>query len=334
MKVLFNCFHPFRSVYGGTQLLIDQTRLALLEAGVEVEWLRWWDRRQEGDIIHQFCRPPLSFLTEAKQSGFRVVVTDLLSATAARPRWQLGAYKLIARLIRGGGLAPRLEPYWGGILARADAVLASTEWEASLMRNIFGVPAAKAHVVAEAVQDAYLNSKPLERGPWLVSVGTIHAVKRMVELAEAALLAKTPLWVIGRPHGKGDAYAERFMKLAREHPNDIRYEGFVPQERLVQAYREARGFVLLSQHETDSLAALEAAACECPLLLNDLPWARTTRGDRASYCPPRASLQATARVLREFYDAAPNLPLAPRPPSWAEVARQLKGIYESVLAGK
>ena len=46
MKVLFNCIHPFRSVYGGTQLLIDQTRTALLQAGVEVEWLRWWDRRQ------------------------------------------------------------------------------------------------------------------------------------------------------------------------------------------------------------------------------------------------------------------------------------------------
>jgi len=68
------------------------------------------------------------------------------------------------------------------------------------------------------------------------------------------------------------------MKLAREHPDEIRYEGFQPQERLVQAYCEARGFVLLSQYETMSIAALEAAACECPLLLNDMPWSRTTWG--------------------------------------------------------
>jgi glycosyltransferase involved in cell wall biosynthesis len=147
-------------------------------------------------------------------------------------------------------------------------------------------------------------------------------------------VAKTPLWVIGRPHTQGDAYSERFMKLAHQHPDQIRYEGFVPQERLVQAYREARGFVLLSQYETNSLAALEAAACECPLLLADLPWARTTRGDRATYCPPRASLSATARILRDFYHSAPSLPRPPRPPSWADVARQLKGIYESLFAGK
>ena len=201
------------------------------------------------------------------------------------------------------------------------------------MRGIFGVAPEKVHVVGEAVQDVYLNSQPLKRGPWLVSTGTIHAIKRMVELAEAALLAKTPLWVIGRPHGQGDAYSERFMKLAREHPDQIRYEGFVPQERLVQAYREARGFVLLSQHETTSLAALEAAACEAPLLLTDQPWARTTRGDRASYCPPRASASATARILRRFYDSAPDLPRPPRPPSWGDAARKLKGVYQSLLTG-
>ena len=335
MKVLFNHNHPFMFVAGGAQAQIEQTRLALSQLGVEVDWLRWWDRGQQGGLIHQFGRPSAAFLGEAQRSGFRVVVTDLLGATGARPRWQLGAFKLVARLGRRVGVERRLDRLsWGGILARADAVVASTEWEANLMRDIFGVAPGKVHVVSEAVQDIYLNSSPLARGPWLLSTGTIHAIKRMVELAEAALVAKTPLWVIGRPHGQGDAYSERFIKLAREHPDEIRYEGFVPQERLLQAYREARGFVLLSQYETMSLAALEAAACECPLLLTDQPWARTTRGDRATYCPPGASLSVTARILRNFYDSAPNLPRPPRPASWSEVAGQLKGIYESLLAGK
>ena len=81
-----------------------------------------------------------------------------------------------------------------------------------------------------------------------------------------------------------------------------------------------------------SLAALEAAACECPLLLSDMPWARTTWGDRANYCPANASSAATAHVLRRFYDAAPNLPRPPRPLSWSAVAERLKGIYQSLLA--
>jgi glycosyltransferase involved in cell wall biosynthesis len=331
MKVLFNTDHPFRFIDGGGQALIEQTRTALSSLGVEVEWLRWWDRQQEGDIVHQVGRPTAEFIMEAHRAGFRVVVTDLLGVTGARPAWRLAAMKLVAGLLRSAGAERHLDRLnWAGLLARADAVVVSTPWEAKLMREIFGVPPGKVHVVSEAVQDVYLSSQPRQRGPWLVSTGTIHAVKRTVEVAEAAIQARTPLWVIGRPHGKGDAYSERFMKLAREHPNEIRYEGFVPQERLVQAYREARGFVLLSRHETLSIAALEAAACECPLLLRDQPWARTTFGDQASYCPRHASTAATAKALRTFYDSAPNLPPPPRPISRAEAARQLKSIYESL----
>src|ERR1035438_6370103 len=131
MRVLFNHNHPFMFVPGGTQMLIEQTRLALLQVGVEVDWLRWWDRDQKGDVIHQFGRSSSSFIEEAQQGGCRVVMTDLLSATGARPRWQLGAYKLIGRLVRGAGVESQLERLWGGVLARADAVVASTEWEAT-----------------------------------------------------------------------------------------------------------------------------------------------------------------------------------------------------------
>jgi hypothetical protein len=59
-------------VPGGTQILIEQTRLALLQLGVEADWLRWWDRDQKGDIIHQFGRPSGSFMEEAQQSGCRI----------------------------------------------------------------------------------------------------------------------------------------------------------------------------------------------------------------------------------------------------------------------
>ena len=111
MRVLFSHNHAFMFVPGGAQILIEQTRLALLQLGVEVEWLRWWDRDQKGDLIHQFGRPSGSFMKEAQQSGCRVVVTDLLSATGARPRWQLGAYKLVGRLARRVGVMPRLDPF-------------------------------------------------------------------------------------------------------------------------------------------------------------------------------------------------------------------------------
>jgi hypothetical protein len=99
---------------------------------------------------------------------------------------------------------------------------------------------------------------------------------------------------------------------------------------MAEVYREARGFVLLSTMETLSLSAFEAVACECPLLLSDLPWARTSFGDSVSYCPI-ASVTRTAAALRAFYDAAPNLKIPPRPMGWPDVARQFKSIYSSLL---
>ena len=85
--------------------------------------------------------------------------------------------------------------------------------------------------------------------------------------------------------------------------------------------------------ETRSLSAEEAAACECPLLLSDLPWARSTFGGHAGYCPV-VSPERAAGFLRKFYDAAPLLPPPPKPASWPEIARQFKAVYERVLERK
>ena len=151
--------------------------------------------------------------------------------------------------------------------------------------------------------------------------------------AEPAVRAQTPLWIIGKAYADADAYAQKFFALARQHPQIIRYEGAVADRaRLAQIYREARGFVLLSAMETRSLSAEEAAACECPLLLSDLPWARSTFENAATYCPLTKSAATTADALRKFYAAAPSLPVPPKPPAWNKIGRQLKTIYERVLS--
>ena len=192
-------------------------------------------------------------------------------------------------------------------------------------------PKERVHVVPNGVEEIFLNSAPAVRGPWLVCTATITERKRVLELAEAAVVARTPLWIIGKPYSDSDPYAQKFCALTRQQPQILRYEGAISDRaRLARIYREARGFVLLSSMESLSLSALEAAACECPLLLSDLPWAHSTFGGHAVYCPV-AGPERTAGFLRKFYDDAPSLPPAPKPAAWSEVARQLKAIYEGVL---
>ena len=333
MKVLFYHLTPFALAHGGLQIQILQSRSALQALGVQVEFLRWNDEKQTADILHFFGRVPIDILRSAHAKGMKVVQAELLTAQGARSRLRLALEKMV-RAAMGGPLPRRLLGASSSDSYRlADACVALTEWEAMLMKTLYGAPPARVHVVPNGVEDAFLNGQPAKHGPWLVCTATVTERKRVLELAEAAVLAQTPLWVIGKPYAESDSYAQRFYAVAKAHPATVRYEGAIEDRmKLAQAYREARGFVLLSAMESLSLSALEAAACGCPLLLSRLPWATTVFQESACYCPVTSSAARTATYLRQFYVAAPGLKPPPRPLTWREVAQQLKRLYETLLS--
>jgi glycosyltransferase involved in cell wall biosynthesis len=331
MKILVNCNLPFALAHGGQQIQIERTMSGLSANGLEVEPLRWWDDRQTGDVIHYFGRMPAGQIQLAHQKGLRVVMAELLTGPGSRSAGQLRLQKLITRgvkLLAPGSFAAAFN--WDSYQL-ADASVALTPWEAHLMAFLFEAPTAKIHVVANGVEEVFLQSAPVPRGPWLVCTATITERKRVLELAQAAVRAQTPVWIIGRAYAETDPYAQEFFALARRHPDFVRYAGGVNERaRLAEIYRQARGFVLLSTMESLSLSALEAAACECPLLLSDLPWARCTFGDTARYCPVTPASGPTAAGLRAFYDAAPQLRPPPKPATWVQIGRELKTIYETL----
>ena len=331
MKVILNCHVPFSLAHGGAQIQIEQTQAGLEKIGVEVEPLRWWDDKQTGDVLHHFGRIPTSLLRLARQKGMKVVMAELLTGQGSRSVGALKVQSLLSRVAEKflpGAITERLD--WESYRL-ADALIALTPWEAQLMTWLFSAPPEKVHVVSNGVEEPFFQSQKTTRGQWLVCTATIVERKRVLESAEGAVAAKTPLWIIGKPYSDSDRYAQRFVALARSNPELIRYEGAISDRaQLARIYREARGFVLLSTMESLSLSALEAAACECPLFLSDLPWARTTFKEDARYCPI-TSPSGTAPLLRQFYDDAPNLKSPPPPPTWTDVARQFKAVYDKVL---
>jgi glycosyltransferase involved in cell wall biosynthesis len=329
MKVLFNNHMPFCLAHGGAQVQIEQTEAALKRVGVEVEPLRWWDDRQRGEVLHHFGRMPLNLLRAARQKGMKTVFSDLLTETGSRSSWRLRVQKTGEWVMRRVLPRQTVEALRWDSYREADACVALTAWEAHLMMDLFRAPRERVHVVPNGVEEVFRSGEGRTRGQWLVCTATITERKRVLELAEAAAAARTPLWVIGSPYAESDAYGRRFVQFARGHSDLIRYEGAIADRaRLAQVYREARGFALLSTMESLSLSALEAAACGCPLLLGDLPWATWTFKDKATYCPADGAVKVRAGVLRAFYDRAPELPVPSMPLSWGEVAEQLRGIYE------
>jgi glycosyltransferase involved in cell wall biosynthesis len=332
MKVLLDHANPFLLAHGGFQTQIEQTKAALESIGVDVEYLRWWDATQSGDLIHFFGRPAISYVEFAHQKGMAVVLAQLLTGTGSRPNWKLFLESMCIRTARRFLPDMVSRQFAWSSFQKADACVALTSWEGHLMSYLFGAPPVKVHVVPNGVEEVFLNSKPRERGKWLVCTATIASRKRVLELGEAAVEARVPTWVIGKPYSDSDPYAGKFLELASRYPEWVRYEGPVnDRNQMAEIYRAARGFVLLSTMESLSLSALEAAACECPLLLSDLPWARTVFGKSASYCPI-VPPKRTAAYLRRFYDEALHLPVPPKPATWTEVARQIKNIYDGLLS--
>jgi glycosyltransferase involved in cell wall biosynthesis len=336
VKIALNCFTPFSLAHGGAQIQIEQIQRSLQNIGVEAEPMRWWDGKQRIDIIHHFGRMPAVLIEFAHQKGIKVVIAELLTAQGSRTKGQLRAQRLISRAIERFAPGNFVTPFSWNSYRLADAVIAMTPWERHLMNYMFGAPLEKIFIVPNGVEEVFLQERPAERGQWLVCTATITPRKRVLELAAAAVRAQTPLWIIGKAYAESDPYAREFYALADRHPQWIRRDSPALEDRegLAKIYRSARGFVLLSAMETRSLAAEEAAACECPLLLSDLPWARTTFEDTVRYAPVTKSVETTAQALRAFYDAAPSLPKPPKPPAWLEIGRQLKGIYEKVLAAR
>jgi glycosyltransferase involved in cell wall biosynthesis len=333
MKILFDHPGPFMLAHGGFQIQIEETKRALESLGVEVEFLRWWDSHQRGDLIHYFGRPSGAYVDLAQQKNVRVVMAELLTGLGSRSPAALVAQRLLIQLARRGvPQALRAKMGWEAYV-KADRIIALTEWEAELARRIFHAPAERVIVIPNGVAPEFLSrlEPEAERGSHLICTATITERKRILELAQAAVFAKTPLWIIGKAYAEKDPYFQHFLAVAQRNPQVIRYDGAIDDSHLLaEAYRQARGFVLLSSKESLSLSALEAAACGCPLLLSDLPWARTVFKKDATYCPVTGPSR-TARTLRAFYDAAPGLKPTLKPLLWGGVALQLKKVYASLL---
>ena len=317
--------------HGGAQIQIEQTKIALAQIGLPVENLHWWDDSQTADVLHYWGRLPIATLRLAQAKGIKVVVADLLTEQGSRSPGRLRRQKILARVLERALPGSLVSAFNWESYRAADACVALTTHEANLMNYLFDAPREKLHVVPNGVEEVFLEERPATRGPWLICTATITERKRVLELAEAAVAAQTPLWIVGKPYSDTDPYSKRYLDLAARNPKILRYEGpIADRARMAQVYREARGFVLLSTMESLSLSALEAAACKCPLLLSELPWAHTVFGDSVSYCPIADAAQ-TAPVLRRFYDAAPTLPVPPKPLTWVEVAQQLKKVYASLI---
>ena len=326
MKILLDHSSPYLLAHGGYSVLIEQTAVALRAVGVEVEYLRWWDQAQRGDLIHYFAPVQISYLRQARLKGMPVVLTSLVDWPANQPRWQTYRRRLIyeatSRLLPGNA---RLTQPWQTFRLCARNVVC-LRCERDFLVNAYAIDPATIEVISPGLSEAFLAAGPGDRqGDYLVCTATIAPRKNSLRLAQVAREARVPVLFIGRPYNEADPYFRQFAALI--DGRYVRYESTVEGEAaLIAKLQHARGFVFLSEVESWCFAASEAVACGLPLLLPRLNWATERFGGQATYFPARPAGEAEA--LRRFYEACPRLP-APEIEllSWPAVGERLVETY-------
>ena len=334
MKVLFDANLPFALTHGGAQIQIEQTKKGLEEAGAEVEWLRWWDGGQKADVMHFFYRPHPAVLRMASKKGMKTVFCELLTGLGSRSTVSRWAQKALIEISKRGLPRAFIERLCWDAYQIADGCIANTSWEKKLMLDMFSARLDRVHVVPNGVEDVFFRDSKSkiqnQKSKYLVCTATITERKRVVELAEAAIMARVPVWIIGEPYTKEDPYFIKFLSVVEKSKGVVKYEGGVSDRaKMATIYQSVAGFVLLSAMETRSLSAEEAAAGGCRLLLADLPWARSSFGSHATYIP-LAGKEKEASQLKKFYERIDVAAKPPMPCRWKEVGKMLRDIYENL----
>ena len=336
MKVLIDFFGPpFFLAHGGAQTQVIETAAGLRELGVEVEYARWWDGNQTGDIVHCFGVPNNTYLAFAKSKGIPVVNTTLFSATCNRPRWQLqmqGA--MVSTLLKMPSFPP-----WGAIRSQliwssfnlCDLNMVGLNVEAEVLRKVYTVPDSKIGMVPLGLSRLFLEAGHGDRsGDHLITTGTITEQKRSLELARIAIAAKVPICFVGKPYDPQGRYWREFKSLI-----DGKLVKHVPHtesvEEMIQLLKGSRGYVHYSDFENWCFSAHEAIACGLPIIVPDQNWSRELFGNQANYLLPGNDKENPGR-LKRFHDACPTLSTPEvKLHSWKEVGKILMTNYQRIL---
>ena len=335
MKVAIAAPLPLAMAFGGLEVQTLRTADALRAQGIEVEFLDPWKRTFDADLLHCFGSEYQlhELVMYAAARGIPVVVTAVF--LARRSAYWYPPWRWIDPLIPLQ-TSFRLR---GQILRTARAVVALTESEALDLRRYFGVRRNTVHVIGNGVDDRFRAATSDEfrehhgLDDFALSVGTLAPRKNQLRLVQALAGTDLTLVLIGAPDMRAPEYAKEVRKAARSAPN-VHLLPAIPHESslLVSAFAAAQCFVLASLAEAQPLSALEATAAGTGMALSNLPTLRATFGKQARYFNPQSSKAIREAVTRVSAEApGVHRDAGAAIPSWSEVARRLRKIYDTVV---
>lgn len=322
--VLFGTYPWAFDCPGGGERQLMAWRAHLDAQGLNTElYDPWMPLTENWDVFHFFSAMPGSYqLCEyLRNKGLKLAITPNLWVTEAT-KWNY----------------PHQEIY--SLLAIADRVIVNSQIEAETLAGVYELPLERFNVVHNGIEAKYLepvDASPfletfeLEAGSYLLNVGNIEPRKNQLRFLEA-LRAYPDLTMVTIGHARDTAYLAKCMEMGG---TQFKFLGPLKygSDMLRAAMAGARAFVMPSTLETPSIAAIEAVASGCPLLITGEGSTKEYFGSDVVYIEP-FSVQSLRYGIRELlgYEIAPERlrkHIAERF-TWAATSRTLAGIYTDI----
>lgn len=329
MRVTFAQRPDANLIRGGAEVQVDRTADELRQLGVEVSILTSLDR-EVGDIVHFFgpwdCHYNTS--TSLQKRGVPYVCSPIWSS-----HHSLSQERRRTLRKRLTGKYPR---YLGKLFKGASALIVLTKWEQEHLQVVFDVEDSKFQMIPNGVDPKFWDADPAVfrqafgvTDEFVLHCGSIYPDKNQLSLIRAVGESHALLFV-------GPTLDQDYLRACQEAsgPN-VKFIGALPNDSdlLPSAYAAAKVFCLPSKFEVLSLAALEAGAAGCKLVLSNSWGGQEHFGGFARYVDYRSEASIASAVEAAWRDTSPRGPQSVhfRPYSWSSVAAQLKELYEHVL---
>lgn len=236
---------------------------------------------------------------------------------------------------------PDFEPQQREIVEMADHIIATSYNEMRELGRGLGIYNKPFTVVRNAAQhEVFLNATPdlfvKKHGlsDFVICAGRFEVGKNQVMLIHALRDTGLKLVLVGAA-GEPDYY-----ELCRSTAGkNVTFIDHMPQEELASAYAAARVAALPSWFEIASLAAIEAAAAGCAIVVGDRSSEWEYFGEHAWYCSPASVESIKSAVLAAWHAESKNAEdlqaLRRRFTeewTWDEAAKRCRGAYEKVLS--
>lgn len=353
MKVLLRIRGDVESFPGGDYVQLCETRNALEKMGVNCTVAPGVSPVQERfDVVHLFntTRVHETWLqfSEALKANIPVVLSPIWHSLEDMRRFYRHLYRLPvfpiatylaakeffyarrSRLPFHPTASLRFRSIQRTLIGCCDAILPNSETEFEMLKKESGAMPRASFVSPLGFHRAMGDSSATNRRD-VICAGRIEPRKNSLAVVRAFKRLPRDGRKL-RLYGQTNRSHAKYTRLVLAECVDgwVEYEGSIPQEELMKAYRECHTAVLMSFFETFGLAALEGLSAGAVLCLSDTAYNRGIYGDRAVYADPYSE-DSILRCLEKALALDPSEHTAfLQTFTWENAAKTTLAAYEHV----